>query len=140
MKKIHTEARNRSLDGIVEKQTAVAYNAAVLSRDAPYVRHPFIIHVAALDLPEFVDEANQSQSMPAVVHYNRDVELDAGVLNEENDKADELEEEEEEVVMESGFVSSGAFDSFHDCFDDWQTPDDIPDRLLFGEIEDIVDN
>ena len=25
-------------------------------------------------------------------------------------------------------------------FDDWATPDDIPDRLLFGEIEDFVDN
>ena len=114
MKKIHTEARNRLLEGVVEKQTAVAYNAAVLSRDSPYVRHPFIVHVAALDLPEFVDEATgESQSMPSVVHYNRDVELDAaGVLDEENDKDDELEE----VVMESGFVSSGAYDSFNDGF------------------------
>ena len=42
--------------------------------------------------------------------------------------------------LDLSLVSSGAFDSFNDCFDDWQTPDDIPDRLLFGEIEDIVDN
>ena len=85
-----------------------------------------------------MDEADESRSVPVVVHYNRDVELNADVLNDENDKADDFEEEE--VVMESGFVSGGAFDSFDDGFEDWATPGDIPDRVLFGEIEDIVDD
>ena len=131
MKRIHKDSRASLRSSIVEKQTAVAYNAAVLNRKTRYKRHPFIVHVAALDLPAFVDDSSQDSRV--AILYGDDADLNANM-------GGELEDEEE--VLESGFVecfSGGGSIDRGDVSDDWETPDEIPDCLLFGEIEDFLD-